>query len=180
MRRWAAVTALLATRYGFAYLSNEQPPTGGHLIAGVVVLGSAIYLLGMIAGLSRQRSRGTAVRLLIAQAMTTAAASGALLMQQLSLPPKLGILAFGIPLLASSLHFRLQNWTPKPITLRRLITDLIVEVVFLFGGVAFLVWSYSPGWILWIVSGSVNIAYSMIALGKNRHLARASPHQRSA
>lgn len=181
MRRWATVTALLAIFYGFGFLTHEQPPTGGHALAGLSILGLAICLLSTIGWLSRDRSRSSASWLLGFQALTTAAAIIAVFLQQIPVAPKLiGTITFAVPLVASSRHYRPETWTPKPITDRTLMTDLVVEVSIVCGAIGLMVWLHSFGLILWVISGSVNIAALVYSLRMMRSLERIAPDQRSA
>jgi hypothetical protein len=135
----------------------------------LVILGLAIFLLASIAGLSRERSKTNATWLLAVQALTTTAAVGALLLQQIPVPPKvIGFVAFAIPLAASWRHYRPETWTPKPITDRTLITDLVVEVGIVSGAIALMIWLHSFGLILWVVAGSLSIVTTVSALRMNR------------
>jgi hypothetical protein len=176
MRRWASVTALLTILYGFGFLSHERPPTSGHALAGLLILGLAIFLLGGIAALSRQRSRANAAWLLVFQVLTTVAAVGALLMQRLpvTVTTFLAILVLSIPILGSARHFRPETWTPKPLTDRTLVTDIAVEVLIVGGAIALMIWAHSLSLIPWVVSGCVGIALSVWALRLSRTLERYS------
>ena len=176
MRRWASVTALLTIFYGFGFLLHERPPTSGHALAGLLILGLAIFLLGAIAALSRQRSRANAAWLLVFQVLTTAAAVGALLMQRLPLTITtfLAILVLSIPILGSARHFRPETWTPRPLTDRTLVTDLAVELFLVGGAIALMIWTHSLGLILLVVSGCVGIARTVQTLRLSRAVERYS------
>ena len=176
MRRWASVTALLTILYGFGFLLHERPPTSGHALAGLLILGPAIFLLAAIAALSRQRSRANAAWLLVFQVLTTAAAVGALLMQRLpfTVTTFVAILVLSIPILGSARHFRPETWTPKPLTDRTLVTDIAVEVLIVGGAIALMIWLHTLGLILWVVSGCVGIAVSVQTLRLSRALGRYS------
>lgn len=136
MRGWAAITAFLTIPYGIAFLVHERPPTGGHALAGLVILAFGIFLLAGIGTLAVQKSRTNAIWLLVFQILTTTAAVGALLMQQLpfSWTTLLAIFAFAIPVIGSARRFKPASWTPKPQGTTGLILDTFAEV-FMVGGV---------------------------------------------
>jgi hypothetical protein len=176
MRRWASVTALLTIFYGFGFLLHERPPTSGHALAGLLILGLAIFLLGAIAGLSRQRSRANATWLLVFQVLTTVAAVGALLMQRLpfTVTTFLAIVVLSIPILGSARHFRPETWTPRPLTDRTLVTNIAVELFLVGGAIALMISAHSLGLILLVVSGCLGIAMSVQTLRLSRALGRYS------
>lgn len=130
MRGWAGVTAFFTMPYGIAFLVHERPPTSGHAIAGVVILGFGICLLACIATLAVQKSRANALWLLAFQILTTAAAVGALLMQRIpfTVATILAIVTLAIPVIGSARRFNPAAWTPKRQTMVGLIMDIFAEV----------------------------------------------------
>ena len=170
------MTAVLTIPYGIAFLAHERPVTGGHALAGLVIAGLGIFLLATIGTLSTRPSRSNAIALLVFQILTTAAAMVALLMQQLPFTSTtfLVLVAFSIPVLGSLRRFRPEAWTPKPVTNRTLVVDLIVEVIMVAGALALMVGlhSYPIGLILFVVGGIVSIWMTAWTLRMSRRFAR--------
>ena len=176
MRGWAAITAFLTMPYGIAFLVHERPPTGGHALAGLVILGFGIFLLAGIGTLAVQKSRTNAIWLLVFQILTTAAAIVALLMQQLpfSWATLLAIFAFAIPVIGSARRFKPPAWTPKLQSTTGLILDTFAEV-FMVGGVLalmILVRRFPIGFLPFIIGGCAAIWLSIQELRFKRSMER--------
>lgn len=165
MRGWAAVTAVLTIPYGIAFLVHERPPTGGHALAGLLILGFGIFLLAGIGTLAVQKSRTNAIWLLVFQILTTAAAVGALLMQRIpfSLATLLAIVTFSIPVIGSARRFKPATWTPKPQTMTGQIIDIFAEVFMVGGVLALMIWvhRYPIGFFPFILGGCAAIWISV-------------------